>query len=337
MRNSTLIRRTTLIGKFTLTRNSTLIRKFNFLLAILSLSLLLACDRAATRSNDQLANNASGPAKPAEAEAKQELAGQNDVPTLRKVNETESFGDSGNRKIIKDAELTLEVDSPVDTQSRVTSIVEARGGFVVTSESKQRSSDDPTQRAIDVSIVVRVPSNQFGPTRDEILRLSKNVPENKTTGHDVTEEFIDLEARIKTQVALEAQFMEIMKQAHKVEDALEVQRQIAEVRTQIEKLEGRKRFLENRSSLSTITVNLKAPTTILVSPSGFGRQIKEAASESVSIGREIVLFLIRFVIVMIPIFLFVLLPMGLIARLLVRRARRMRSLAPEVSAPATQA
>ena len=244
--------------------------------------------------------------------------------SLQQADQAQAITEAMNRKIIKDAEVTLEVDSPIETQGKVTSIAEARGGFVVTSESKQRPAEDPSQRVVDVSLVIRVPASQFGPTRDEILGLSKNILDKKTTGQDVTEEFIDLEARIKTQVALEAQFMEIMKQAHKVEDALEVQRQIAEVRTEIEKLEGRKRFLENRSSLSTITVNLKSPTTIVVSATGFGREVKEATKESVGIARDIVLFLIRFVIVMIPIFLFIFLPLGLILRYLIRRLRRVK-------------
>jgi hypothetical protein len=235
----------------------------------------------------------------------------------------------GDRKIIKNAELTLEVDSPTDIQAQVTHIAETHNGVVVTSESKQRSAEDPARRAIDVSLVMRIPSSEFGPTRDEILRLSKNILENKSSGQDVTEEFIDLEARIKTQVALEAQFMEIMKQAHKVEDALEVQRQIAEVRTEIEKLEGRKRFLENRASLSTITVNLRSPATVMVSATGFGYEVKEATKESVGVAKEIVLFMIRFVIVMLPVFIFIILPAFLIIRYLVRRTRRERPLARE--------
>jgi len=133
-----------------------------------------------------------------------------------------------------------------------------------------------------------------------------------------------LEAHIKTQKALEAQFLEIMKQAHKVEDALEVQRQIAGVRSEIEKLEGRKRFLENRSSLSTITVNLKPVSAIVVNSSGFGRGVKEAISESIEVSCDLILFLIRFVIVMIPIFVLIILPLGLVARYFVRRARRIR-------------
>jgi Flp pilus assembly protein TadB len=169
-----------------------------------------------------------------------------------------------------------------------------------------------------------VPAAQFGAALDQIRNAGSRVIQEKVTGQDVTEEFIDLEARIKTQKALELQFLEIMKQAHKVEDALEVQRQIADVRTEIEKLEGRKRFLENRASLSTITVNLLSPTAIAVNTSGFGRSIREALAEGVDVAIAIVLFLIRFVIVMIPIVLLLILPLWLVARFIFRRARKNR-------------
>ena len=303
-----------------------------FLIAVLSLSILAACS---TESDRQASTQSAQTAKsePTSPDTKSQGFQTERVHLkLDDAGKAQSF-DELNRKIIKDADLTLEVDSPMETMGRVTTIAEAHGGFIVTSESKQRPSSDPSQRVVDVSLVIRVPSSQFGPTRDEILTLSKNVLDKKSTGQDVTEEFMDLEARIKTQTALEAQFMEIMKQAHKVEDALEVQRQIAEVRTEIEKLEGRKRLLENRSSLSTITVNLKSPTTVLVSPSGFGREIMDAAKESVAVAREIVLFLIRFVIVMIPIGLFIVLPLTLVFRYLIRRARRLR-IAEPLTAPA---
>jgi hypothetical protein len=228
------------------------------------------------------------------------------------------------RKIIRNADLTIEVASPTETQSKVVSIAEAHGGFVVNSEAKQRDNGDATHRTLDIKLVVRIPENQFGAVLDKVRGLASNRNEEKVTGQDVTEEFIDLDARIKTQRALEAQFLQIMKQAGKIEDALEVQRQIAEVRTEIEKLEGRKRFLENRSSLSTITVNILAPKPITVNTSGFGRSVRDSISESVDVGAEIVLFFVRFVIVMIPITLLLLLPGGLLLRYFIRRARRMR-------------
>lgn len=124
-----------------------------------------------------------------------------------------------------------------------------------------------------------------------------------------------------------------MRQTGEIVDALEVQRQIAEVRSDIERLEGRKRFLENRAALSTITVNIMAPKAVVVVPTtGFRASVRDAVSESIDVGSEIVLFFVRFLIVMIPISVFVLLPGGLIVRYFIRRAKRMR-LAEALSAP----
>jgi len=240
--------------------------------------------------------------------------------SLNQVDHSQSVAEAMNRKIIRNADLALEVAAPLEAQQKVSSIAETLGGFVVTSESKLRASNDAARQDVEVTLVVRVPSQQFKPAVEQILGLGSRIIQNKATGEDVTEEFIDLEARVKTQKALEEQFLEIMKRAGKVEDALEVQRQIAEVRTEIEKLEGRKRFLENRASLSTITVALQPPATIVVNTSGFGRSVREAVSESVGVAVDIVLFIIRFVIVMTPVLLLVLLPGLLLARFVWKRA-----------------
>jgi len=242
--------------------------------------------------------------------------------SLQQVDQSQSVAEAIDRKIIRDANLILEVAAPADTQRKITSIAEAAGGFVVTSEAKRHDNADPSTQGLEVTLVVRVPALQFGSALDQIRAIGKRVVQEKITGQDVTEEFIDLEARIRTQKALEVQFLEIMKRATKVEDALEVQSQIAEVRTVIEKLEGRKRFLGNRASLSTISVVLQEPTAMVVSSSGFGRSVKEAVRDAVDISGGIVLFLIRFVIVMVPIFLLVILPLGLVGRFVLRQARR---------------
>lgn len=257
---------------------------------------------------------------------------------LRKISLTEadtaaSAGEAVDRKIIRNANLTLEVNSTTDAQHRVTSIAESHGGFVVTSESKQRAAAEPAHRTLDIKLVVRVPAMRFGTALDQIRGLAVNLREENVAGQDVTEEFIDLEARIKTQRALELQFLEIMKQARTVADAMEVQRQISDVRTDIEKLEGRKRFLENRASLSTITVNLETPKHIAVNTTGFGRSLRDAVSESVDLGSGLLLFIVRFVIIMVPIAIFVLLPLGLVFRYFVRRQKRFR-MAEALSTPA---
>ena len=250
---------------------------------------------------------------------------------LSQVEKVISIDAVPDRKIIRDANLTIEVNSTTEAQQRVRSIAEGYGGFVVASEAKQHENVDPAKRTMDIKLVIRVPSAQFNSALEQIEKLASNIPQHNVSSQDVTEEFIDLEARIKTQKALELQFLEIMKQANKVADALEVQRQISEVRNEIEKLEGRKRFLENRSSLSTITVNIQTPTPIVVSASGFGHTVREAISESVDMASGIVLFFVRFVIVMFPVFLLVVLPLGLVALYFRRRAVRIR-LAHELAA-----
>src|SRR5258705_3240743 len=288
---------------------------------ILLLTIVLALTGCDKQQGQTEATIAKGDAKavPAEAETVEvERISLNDVDLA------ESAAAAMERKIIRNADLTLEVSSPAEAQRKVSSIAESSGGFVVTSESKQRENVEPAKRTLDIKLVVRVPSSHFEEAAAAIEGLATNVVQRNMAGEDVTEQFIDLEARLKTQKALEVQFLGIMKQATKVADALEVQRQIAEVRTEIEKLEGRKRFLENRSSLSTITVNLLSPTPIVVSTTGFGRNLRDAVSESIELATGMVLFFIRFVIVMVPVVVFVFLPLGLVAIYFTRRAKRIR-------------
>jgi len=294
-----------------------------FLLALLTFSM------SCSSSSQPLALRNSTAQKDvqqtAEVAKTQNYGTQMEKVSLNDVDKEGSTAEAAERKIIRNAEITIEVPSTTDAQHQVTSIAETHGGFVVTSEAKQRDSNDPAQRTLDIKLVVRVPSNQFGRAFDEIKKLAGNTPSEQVTSQDVTEDFIDLEARIKTQKALEVQFLEIMRQAHKIADALEVQRQIAEVRTEIEKLEGRKRFLENRSSLSTINVNIQTPKPVItVTQTGFGHSLREAVSDSVTLAADMVLGFARFVIMLVPVLLFVFLPLGLVARYLVRRAKRVR-------------
>jgi hypothetical protein len=283
-------------------------------ISLISLSLLCSCAR-------QVGESSRSVSAPQTVNDQRKTTSQ---ISLQQAGESQSMAEAMNRKILRNAELTLEVETPTEVERKITSIAESLGGFVVTSESKQHESGDPAKQYLEVNLVIRVPEAQFGAALDQIRSSGSRVLQQKISGQDVTEEFIDLEARIKTQKALELQFLEIMKQATKVSDALEVQRQIAEVRTEIEKLEGRKRFLENRASLSTITVNLQSPAAIAVNASGFRRSIREAVGDSVDIAIAIVLFLVRFVIVMVPIFVLLILPVWLLARYFWRRAWRVQ-------------
>lgn len=233
------------------------------------------------------------------------------------------------RKIIRHANLSIEVSSPAATQPKIASIVESHQGFVVTTDATQRINEDRTKPETTVTLVVRVPAAQFNQTVNDIRAAGLRVVHEKMTGQDVTEEFMDLEARVKNQKALEAQFIEIMKRAGTVEDALNVQRELANVRTEIERLEGRRRFLDNQSSLSTINVTLQTPNQI-VNATGFWYNVKSAFGDGVDAAAEVILFLIRAFVALLPVVLLIVLPAGLIARFIVRRIRRKRVLPEKI-------
>ena len=311
--------------------------KSPIILVLALLSFSLSCSSAGRMSPvaEQVVAKREGQAVATEP-VKDHFGDQTEKVTLTQLDKSGETTEAADRKIIRNAEITIEVPSTTDAQHQVTSIAETHGGFVVTSEAKQRESNDPAQRTLDIKLVVRVPSNQFGRAFDEIKKLAGNTPSENVTSQDVTEDFIDLEARIKTQKALEVQFLEIMRQANKIADALEVQRQIAEVRTDIEKLEGRKRFLENRSSLSTINVNIQTPKPVIaITETGFRQSLREAVSDSISLASDLVLFFARFLIMMVPVALFVLLPSALMIRYFWRRAKRIR-LAQALATPAAE-
>lgn len=224
------------------------------------------------------------------------------------------------RKIIQNADLTIELDAPEKTQRNIAAIAERHGGFIVTSETKQNSSGVQVTSQTTLTVIARVPAAKFNQAVEEIQGLGGTVIHRKLAGQDVTEEFIDLEARIRAKRALESQFLEIMKRAGKISEALEVQKELSNVRGEIEQMEGRRRFLENQAAFSTITITLQTPAPIVAATTGgFWHSVKFAFGDGLDTAAGIVIGLIRFVLVMIPVVLLILLPGWIIFRWLWRK------------------
>jgi hypothetical protein len=305
------------------------------LLIIVSLSGCSAADRggAPMSESSQVADVSSTTPAPALAPGSPEPRGaQKSTRTgdadikpvaLEEAANAQPGAEAVGRKIIRNAEITLEVENPRDVQSKVGAIAEGLGGFVVTSEIAQYSGSPR------VSITMRVPAERFAEAMEALRAAGSQVLGEKMTGQDVTEEYIDLQARIRTKQALEVQFLEIMKQAKSVSDALQVQEQISEVRGEIERLEGRRRFLENQSSLSTIKVTLSSPTPVVTTTGPtFGTHIRRAFGDAVDTASAIVIGFIRFLGVMTPVVVLIGIPGFLLLRFLWRRMRRRMAARP---------
>ncbi|MGI9055064.1 MAG: DUF4349 domain-containing protein [Pyrinomonadaceae bacterium] len=227
------------------------------------------------------------------------------------------------RKIIRNADLKLETNSPEEAQQKITQIAESKNGFVI--ETNQSSSNAKITTRDVVNMTIRIPAAKFDEAIAEIRATGSRVIEEIVKGQDVTEEFIDIEARLKTQLALEQQFLEIMKRATTVADALNVQRELAQVRGEIEKIEGRKRFLENQSSLSTIKIGLQTPTSLSANPTGFFYELKESLSTGFNAALKFVLFLVTAAIALLPFLLFIVLPTYLLLRYFWRKRIRRKT------------
>lgn len=304
------------------------------LIVFLLLVFLTACSgerspsqrEAGSDSDVSYAANKSSSA-PSSLNTNANTASQTAQVSLDQADKSKTETVSTERKIIRNADLQLESSVPEEAQQKISTIAESKGGFVV--ESQQRSSSSNVTTRDTVTMTVRVPAAKFNESLDEIRKVASRVVVETVKGQDVTEEFVDIEARLKTKKALEEQFLEIMKQGKTVQDALQVQRELANVRGEIEQIEGRKRFLENQSSLSTIKILLQTPTAYSPSSSGFFYQLGNAISSGFDFALKFILALVYFVIAILPFLLFVVLPIYLILRYFWRRLR-MRKAAKEI-------
>ena len=224
------------------------------------------------------------------------------------------------RKIIRNADLQMEANAPEEAQTKIGKIAEAKGGFVV--ETQSSASDVRAATRDTVTMTVRVPSAKFDEALNEIRQTASRVIVENIKGEDVTEEFIDIEARLKTQKALETQFLEIMKRSNTVADALNVQTEIARVRGDIEKIEGRKRFLESQASLSTIKIKLQTPAAFSANTAGFFGKLGQAFGSGFDAALSFILVFVTALTALLPFFLLIVLPLYFVIRYFARKNRK---------------
>ncbi len=159
---------------------------------------------------------------------------------------------SADRKVISSASLSIEVQVVPEAEAEVQRIAESVGGFV---ENLTSSGGPERQRA---TITVRVPPNQFYSTVDLIAALG-TIQARNLGSEDVSEQFIDLEARLKSALKEEESLLSLLDRASAVSEVLAIERELFRVREAIERFQGQLNFLERRVELATIVVSLTSP------------------------------------------------------------------------------
>jgi hypothetical protein len=205
------------------------------------------------------------------------------------------------QKVIKTSYMSLEIEDYKEATVEIETIAQTHGGYV--SDSSVRDIDG---RKIGY-ITIRVPEKSF---EDAIAGLESvgTLKEKNISLQDVTEEYIDLQARLDNLERQEERYLEILDMATTVEDILQVESQLERIRGQIESLQGRLNYLNNRISLSTIQVQLEEPKEV-VHESKVGEAFDRAIDAFLQAVRGIIIFLGYFL--PIAIFLGIIVPLGL--------------------------
>jgi len=161
-----------------------------------------------------------------------------------------SYSLTTERMVIRTANLDLIVPDTEQALERIQSLAEELGGYVVSLNTYQY------EQGVQGSVTIRIPAESLDTALERVKELATTVRLESISGQDVTEEYVDLESRLRNLEAVEAQLLEFLDEAEDTEATLAVYEQLSATQEEIEIVTGRMQYLEDQAALSTITVNL---------------------------------------------------------------------------------
>jgi hypothetical protein len=174
-------------------------------------------------------------------------------------------------KIIKTGNLRFETTNLEETAKQVTNAVKKYNALV---QADTQSNDGGF---LGRSIVVRINPQYFESFVTDISKGVKHFDRKDLTADDVTEEYVDVEARIKAKQILEARYFELLKKANKVSEMLEIEKELSTIREEIESQQGRLKYLQNRVAQSTITIEFyKTQDVQVTGTESYGSKMADA-------------------------------------------------------------
>ncbi len=166
--------------------------------------------------------------------------------------------DIADRMLIKNGELEFETDDIQSAYQSLMQIVKENKGYIVEDKIYDYSHRKEHR------IAFKIPVNKFDASFQQISDNAPSLKRREINIQDVTEEFVDLETRISNKKTLEKRYNDLLAKANKIEDMLQIEKSINEIRTEIETLEGRKKYIQNNVSYSTINVTIYTNSQISI-------------------------------------------------------------------------
>ena len=293
----------------------------------LSLSLLaLACEgrMESSHSSDGVANQAAGNvAMPQETRAAfdEALAAPTPSVTIKSVSIAGSMAHDSVAvsMIIRTGNAFIQVDSLESAIAAVRQLAEGAGGYIanssiMTGEGQQRQA----------TLEIKIPSNRYDQAVGGLAGIGKLIS-SSTNAQDVGEEFVDVSARMTNARRMEERLVNLLAtRTGKLEDVLAVERELARVREEIERYEGRLRFLRTQVAMSTLSVTVSEPAPVVGQPGS--NVVVEALKQAWRNSVTVVAGGIEMLGAILPVAI-----LGVVALLIVRRWRGRRVTAPAVS------
>ena len=152
------------------------------------------------------------------------------------------------QKLIKESYLKFETQDLDKTYAKIIGFVKQNGGFI------QDDNSNKSYNRISRHLTVRLPSVVFQKTIDSISNYVPFFDTKRISSRDVTEEFIDIEARLNAKQILEKRYLELLSKAKNVKEILDIERELSKIREEIEAKQGRLKYLKNKVSQSTINI-----------------------------------------------------------------------------------
>ena len=217
------------------------------LMLLLSVAVLcIGCGGASPRNKDRVARALDKIPSTGQANAAAALL---EADSSRTASEGDS--ESLNRQIIYTAELEIVVTSFDGIPQQMKSLVDSNGGYI-----SSANLDRMRGERRHASWVVRVPVENYDRFLEQVSQVG--VPTTRTqNAEDVSEQFVDIEARLTNKRKLEARIQKLLERPDdKIQHVIEVERELGRVREEIERFEGRLRYLRDKTSMTTVTVHI---------------------------------------------------------------------------------